>query len=94
MILPVQQVRSEPLAIGRGITPPLKGGAGGGRPPAHPPVLDLIAGLDAPPAASLPLQPLELAVLLLPPLLLLFLSRGTGLDFCFGIFQNAMMGVA
>ena len=47
-------VRSEPLAIGRGITPPLKGGAGGGRPPAHPPVLDLIAGLDAPPAASLP----------------------------------------
>ena len=69
MILPVQQVRSEPLAIGRGITPPLKGGAGGGRPPAHPPVL-ADAGLDALPAASLPL---ELVVPLLPLLLLLLL---------------------
>ena len=62
-------VRSEPLAIGRGITPPLKGGAGGGRPPAHPPVL-ADAGLDALPASSLPLE-LELVVPLLPLLLLL-----------------------
>ena len=74
MILPVQQVRSEPLAIGRGITPPLKGGAGGGRPPAHPPVLALIAGLDALPAASLPLKlAVPLPLLPPPPLLLLLL---------------------